>query len=113
DVQARPAAGIDPAEIAALLGRHRDAQPPDGYTVNQLQSVADDVTLYYRRRGLIQAQAFVPAQEVRDGVVALQLLEGELGSGEAEDTGLYDPDVVRLPSAGLIGQRFELAALLD
>ena len=95
--------GISLADIESLLARHHEAQPPEGYTVNQLQAVADDVTLYYRSRGLILAQAFVPAQDVYDGIVALRLIEGSLGGIAVEGNALYDADVVRLPFTRLLG----------
>lgn len=110
-VQPRLEQGIRLAEIEALLARHLEAQPPEGFTVNQLQAVADDVTLYYRSRGLILAQAFVPAQEVRNGVVVLELLEGTLGSIEVEGNALYDSDVVRLPFTRLVGEPINEASI--
>lgn len=100
----RPEHGISMADVSAILSRHRDGQPEEGFTVNQLQAVADDVTLHYRSRGLILAQAFVPAQDVHDGVVALQLIEGTLGGVEVEGNTLYDADVVKLPFAQLLGR---------
>ena len=49
-----------------------------GMTIGQLQEVASAVTEYYRSAGLILAQAFVPAQEVRDDL--LLLLNRQTGS---------------------------------
>ena len=102
--EARPEHGVEIEALEAILQRHLGAQPAQGFTVNQLQAIADDVTLYYRSRGLILAQAFVPAQEVQDGVVLLEVMEGTLGGVAVEDNTLYDADVVRRPFARLLGQ---------
>ena len=61
----RPEFEISLAEIERLMSQHQSVQPPDGYTVNQLQAVADDLTRYYRAHGLILARVYVPAQDVR------------------------------------------------
>lgn len=103
-VTARPEHGVAPAAITAILEQRLGAQPPQGFTVNQLQAIADDVTLYYRSRGLILAQAFVPTQEVQDGVVTLRVVEGVLGSVVVEGNGLYADDVMRRPFESLSGR---------
>lgn len=106
-----PQYDISLVEIGGILARHRAAQPPDGYTVNQLQAIADDITLYYRQRGLILAQAFVPAQEVQGGVVDLQVIEGRLGNVEVEGNALYSAAVVGVPFSSLLGRPIEEAAI--
>lgn len=46
----------------------------------ELQQAADAVTAHLRKRGLLVAQAFVPAQQVRDGVVEIVVFEGKIGA---------------------------------
>ena len=50
-------------EIKALLEAQK-ALKPQGFTIGQLQEVADVITDYYRQRDLILAQAVVPVQIV-------------------------------------------------
>jgi hemolysin activation/secretion protein len=45
-----------------------------------LYEAADRVQRFYRERGYFLALAYVPQQQVRDGVVEIALLEGRLGS---------------------------------
>jgi len=45
-----------------------------------LQRAADVITRIYRERGYFVARAYVPAQEIRDGVVEITVLEGKLGA---------------------------------
>ena len=107
----RPDYEISLAEINAILSRHLGAQPAGGYTVNQLQAVADDITVYYRGQGLILAQAFVPAQDVNNGVVTLQVVEGSLGGVEVEGNDLYASDTVTIPFQELLGEPVEESSI--
>ena len=70
-----------PAAVRSQVyfSRTRLAERPEGFTVGRLQEVADDVTRYYRDKGLILAQAFVPVQTVDEGIVHIQIMEGVLG----------------------------------
>ena len=92
------------SDIEALLDGHIRSQPADGYTINQLQNVADDITRYYRERGFIIAQAIVPAQEVRNGAVSLQIMEGLLEDVLVEGNVVYKAKVIEGPFRRLKGQ---------
>jgi hemolysin activation/secretion protein len=63
------------AELEALLadltgGEHLLAEIVDGIA---------RITSYYRERGYIAVRAYLPPQEIRDGVVLINVLEGRLG----------------------------------
>jgi hemolysin activation/secretion protein len=90
-------------DVEGLLAGHVQSQPPDGYTINQLQGVADEITRYYRERGFIIAQAIVPAQEVNNGVVSLRILEGSLEDVRVEDNKAYKAKVIEGPFRRLRG----------
>ena len=77
--------GISREELEALLAQ-KQSERPDGFTVGHLQEVAVEVTRYYRSKGLILAQAFVPVQTVSDGVVEIEVMEGRLGEVLTEGT---------------------------
>jgi hemolysin activation/secretion protein len=104
------ASGLLPG-IKTLLNEHLSTQPEAGFTINQLQAIADEVTLYFRSRGLFLAQAFVPAQEVRNGIVALQVIEGALAKVEIEGNKLYDAEILQVPFADLVGRPIEENAI--
>lgn len=44
-----------------------------------LNLYAHEITAYYTSRGYILARAFIPAQEVKDGVVTIRVVEGKIG----------------------------------
>ena len=99
----RPEFDIAVAEVQALVDA-KLAERPEGFTVGRLQEVADQVTNYYRERGLILAQAFVPQQTIEAGVVRIRVLEGTLGRVIAEGNKIYKEKILQAPFAGLIGE---------
>ena len=58
-------------DLAALLG---EAGRP--LTLGEIQERAERITAHYKDRGYIVARALVPAQDVRDGVVEIRVIEG-------------------------------------
>jgi len=48
-------------------------------TLAQVQERADRLTKFYKNGGYVVARALVPAQDVRDGIVEIQVLEGRYG----------------------------------
>lgn len=100
----RPKRGLLVSDAQAILDAAREAQPPEGFSINQLQEVADKVATYYREHGYILAQAFIPAQQVTGGEVIVQVLEGRLADVVVEGNKSYDEAVLRRPFEELIGQ---------
>lgn len=45
----------------------------------ELESVAARITKYYRDRGYLAARAYLPAQEIKDGIVEIAVIEGRYG----------------------------------
>ncbi len=74
-----------------------------GLTIGQIAAIADEVTNLYRQNGYILARAIVPAQDVRDGVVTIRVLEGRLGRAHAENNEMYSAQVLTWPFAELEG----------
>lgn len=66
-------------EVQKLVFLIREQRRRRGVTLGMIETVADTITRFYRERGFILAKAYIPEQKVRDGVVTLTLLLGELG----------------------------------
>lgn len=61
---------------------------PDGdFTLTQLREFAGRVTDYYHLRGFILAQAYLPEQDVQDGTVTIDVIEGRYGTIQVRNTG--------------------------
>ncbi|TCO78085.1 hemolysin activation/secretion protein [Plasticicumulans lactativorans] len=100
-----PEQGLRLDEVRELLETARQAKP-EGFGIGDLEDVADRVTKLYRERGFIVAQAYVPAQEVKDGEVEIAVLEGRLGRvtvDKGTETG-YSDELLRRPFEDSIGQ---------
>jgi len=66
-------------EVQKLIWLIRAQRGKRGVTLGQIEAVANRITRFYRERGFILAKAYLPKQEVRDGVVNLTILLGMLG----------------------------------
>lgn len=74
----------------------------------ELQGVAERITRHYRQRGYLVAQAYLPAQEIKGGVIEIAVLEGHLGKLRVENRSPLDDARVTAPLAGLAeGQAIE------
>src|SRR5512135_460887 len=49
------------------------------HSLAELDKGAARITAYYRARGYAVARAYLPAQDIKDGVVVIEVLEGQLG----------------------------------
>ena len=80
------------------IKERRDA----GMTIGSMQEIAAAVTQYYRSAGFVLAQAFIPAQEVVDGIVVIEVLEGNLGNVLTEGNQRYSAELLANPFKKLI-----------
>lgn len=94
-------------EVRAFLAAERSARNGQ-FTIGQLQQLADKLTNLYRENGLILAHAFVPEQDVVDGRVRIEIMQGVLGNvvfeGEGEEPLVFNNQVLQLPFDKMMGQ---------
>ncbi len=76
-------------EVQRLVWLVREQRASRGIHLGQIEAIADRITRFYRERGFILAKAYIPKQEVREGVVTLTLLLGMLGDIEAKGNKRY------------------------
>lgn len=65
---------VDNAVLQRITERFLDLQ----LTLAELDQAAANITAYYRSRGYTVARAFIPAQRIEDGLVTIQIIEGQL-----------------------------------
>jgi hemolysin activation/secretion protein len=80
---------VSPLEVQKLVWLIRAQQGKRGVTLGQIEGVANSITRFYRERGFILAKAYIPKQEVRDGVVNLTVLLGMLGDVKVHGNEMY------------------------
>ena len=95
---------VPKSEVDGILATALSAQPAEGYSVNQLQEVANRVADSYRGHGLILAQAVIPAQDVVRGVVNILILEGALGDVRFEGQKMYAAKTLARPFRPLLAR---------
>lgn len=87
--------GVDKDDIVKLLNLVEDWEEQETWlTLQQLDAIALMVTEYYREKGFILATAFIPEQEVTDGVIRLSVLEGRLGEITVSNQEIFDSSVI-------------------
>ncbi|HEV3009084.1 MAG TPA: ShlB/FhaC/HecB family hemolysin secretion/activation protein [Burkholderiales bacterium] len=88
------ATAISSATLLGLLG-----EPKRRLTLAEVQAIADRITKHYQDHGYIVARALIPAQEVRDGVVDVVVLEGRYGRIDIHNSS----DITESRLRGLLG----------
>jgi hemolysin activation/secretion protein len=63
------------AQLIAVTG----FKPGAELSLPDLRAMAMKITSYYNRRGYFVAQAYVPAQDIKDGAVTIAVIEGHYG----------------------------------
>jgi hemolysin activation/secretion protein len=64
------------ADLVALAG----FVPGRDHTLSQLRAMAARITDHYRRNGYFVTQAYLPAQDIKDGTVTIRVVEGQYGN---------------------------------
>lgn len=80
---------VTPLEVQRLVWLVREQRANRGIHLGQIEAIADQITAFYRDRGFFLAKAFIPKQEVREGIVTLTLLLGVLGEVNVKGNQLY------------------------
>lgn len=63
------------AQLVAATG----FQPGAEFDLGALRAMASRITDFYNRHGYLVAQAYVPAQDIHDGAVTIEVIEGRYG----------------------------------
>jgi hemolysin activation/secretion protein len=106
-----PQYDIRVSQAQQILNAALAKEPAQGYAINQLQAIAGEVADYYHAKGLVLAQAFVPAQTVRDSTVTVQVLPATLAAVRVVGNKWYSDWVLTRPFKGLINQPIDKDAI--
>lgn len=87
------------AELIALTG----FTPGSEFTLTELRGLAAKITAHYARNGYFAARAFLPAQNVKDNIVAITISEGQYGQVILRNQSTLSDKVVNEHLAGVRG----------
>jgi len=82
-------------EVQKLVWLIREQRTKRGITLGQIEAIADEITNFYRKRGFILAKAYIPKQQVREGIINLTLLLGMLGEVEVHGNEMYKDSTIK------------------
>ncbi len=85
---------VSELEVQRLIWLVREQRSKRGVTLGQIETVADRITKFYRERGFILAKAYIPQQQVRDGIVTLTVLLGTLGEIDVQNNKAYESKII-------------------
>jgi len=71
------------------------------HSLAELEQAAMRITQHYRQAGYLLARAYLPAQEIKNGVVDIQVLEGRLGKLSLDNKSSFSDDRIREQVAGI------------
>ncbi len=86
---------VGPLEVQKLVFLIREQRRQRGITLGMIETVANTITRYYRENGFILAKAYIPKQQVREGVVTLTVLLGELGEVTVQNNRRYSAKTIQ------------------
>lgn len=78
-----------------------DFRPGSELTLSDLRNIAAQIARYYNGRGYFLAQAYLPAQDIEDGVVTIAVIEGRYGAIDLRNQSRLKEVVARGVLAGL------------
>lgn len=85
--------------------------PGSELTLGELRVMATNIASYYQTRGYFLAQAFLPAQDIKDGVVTVQVLAGQYGKIQLRNASPLSDSLASNILGGLDGTAIESAPL--
>ncbi|WP_426148721.1 ShlB/FhaC/HecB family hemolysin secretion/activation protein [Polaromonas sp. DSR2-3-2] len=85
------------AELLALTG----FKPGSELSLGDLRAMALKITQRYRNAGYFVAQAYLPAQEIKDGAVTIAVIEGQYGQVAVRNQSNLANDLVQSQLGGL------------
>lgn len=102
---------VGPLEVQRLVFHIREQRRQRGVTLGMIETVSDTITNYYRERGFILAKAYIPKQRVRDGIVTLTVLLGDLGEVGVENNQRYSDRTVERIFDGVLDEPVQASVI--
>ena len=78
--------------------------PGSELTLGELRAMASNIASYYQNRGYFLAHAYLPAQDIEDGVVQISVLPGQYGQVQLRNQSNLSDGLAGTILAGLDGQ---------
>ena len=67
---------LAPEKIRSITSKYENKE----LTLSEINQIADEITASYRSQGYILVYAFIPEQEIKEGVLEIGMIEGKIGT---------------------------------
>jgi len=74
-IEVKGAAHLDKQTLNNILSRYEGKK----LTIGEINQIAKDITEAYRKKHYILAYAYLPPQEIKNGILEIKVLEGKIG----------------------------------
>ncbi|TAL27915.1 MAG: ShlB/FhaC/HecB family hemolysin secretion/activation protein, partial [Nitrospirae bacterium] len=74
-IKLQGAALIEEQTLKTILSKYENKE----LTLSEMNQIAEDITANYRKQGYILAYAYIPPQEIKDGILEISVIEGKTG----------------------------------
>ena len=64
-------------------------------TLEEMSELVDLITITYQERGFILARAYLPKQDIQDGVLEIAVMEGNIGEFKVSGDSVYADNVIK------------------
>ncbi|ARN74449.1 ShlB/FhaC/HecB family hemolysin secretion/activation protein [Oceanicoccus sagamiensis] len=88
-------------DLIRLIKRQRAER---GINFYELEDIAAKISAFYRSKGIFLAKAYIPVQQVEDGIVTFGILEGVLGGLTVAGNQGYSSEKITQPFQPLVGK---------
>lgn len=102
-LKSRPLSNSEAESIISNAMKQNDSK----FSFDSLQTVADRISLAIRSQGVLLATAYIPEQNVSNGVVKIAVLKGTLGGVEVTNNELYKAELYKSNFDSFVGQVIE------
>ncbi len=107
DIVVENAAIIDQQQLDALTSQYEGKE----ITLDDLEQLVDQINNLYREKGYLTSQAYVPPQDVQQGVVRIQVMEGKVGKVYVSGNRFYRTNAILRQLSLDPGQPFNIRDL--
>lgn len=90
-IKLQGAAIIDEQTLKTILSKYENKE----FTLSEINQIAEDITAKYREQGYILAYAYIPQQEIKDGILVIRVMEGKTGEITVRGNKSYSSEFIQ------------------
>jgi hemolysin activation/secretion protein len=77
--------------IQAIISKYENKE----LTLSEIEQISDEITSAYNKQGYILVRAYIPPQEIKDGILEVKVIEGKIGRIIVTGNKSYSTDFIK------------------